>query len=168
MIIREEQVSDIEEIWQLNSVTFETDAEANLVNALRLSGCTFISLVAVSDNKIIGHILFTPVELLNDTNNLKLMGLAPMAVLNDFQKKGVGSALVKAGLVHCRLIGVDAAVVLGHSGYYPKFGFVPSVNYGINSEYDVPADVFMVLELKSDSLHGHKGLIKYHDAFNQI
>ena len=63
MNIREEQPSDIEKIWEVNSEAFETDAEANLVTALRNSGCTYFSLVAVSENKVIGHILFTPVEL---------------------------------------------------------------------------------------------------------
>ena len=168
MNIREEQSSDIEKIWQLNSATFESDAEANLVNALRLSGCTYISLVAETDNKIVGHILFTPVELLGDKNSLKLMGLAPMAVLNEYQNKGVGSALVEVGLEHCRSLGVDAIVVLGHPNYYPKFGFAPSVGFGIKSEYDVPDDVFMILELTPESLHGHTGIIKYHDVFNSV
>ena len=168
MIIRDEQPADVEQIWQLNSAVFETEAEASLVNELRKSGCAFVSFVAEDDGEIVGHILFTPVELAGSDKQLKLMGLAPMAVKSQQQKKGIGSKLVKAGIERCRTIGCDAVVVLGHPGYYPKFGFVPSVNYSIKSEYEVPDDVFMILELVSDSLKGHKGIIKYHQAFNSV
>ena len=168
MNIRDEQDSDIEKIWNVNSDAFETDAEANLVNTLRNSGCTFISMVAETENKVIGHILFTPVELSENKNNLKIMGLAPMAVLNQYQKKGIGSSLIKAGLERCQLLGCDAVVVLGHPDYYPKFGFVPSIKYGIKSEFDVPDEVFMILEIVSGSLKNHSGIIKYHEAFNSV
>jgi putative acetyltransferase len=168
MIIREEQAADIDAIWQLNSLAFETETEARLVNALRESSCAYLSLVAQADNEIIGHILFTPVELRNGENRLKIMGLAPMAVLPGKQNKGVGSKLVKSGLQQCRSQGYDAVVVLGHAGYYPRFGFKPSVNFGIKSEYDVLEDVFMVLELKPGVLKGHHGIIKYQPAFNSV
>ena len=165
MNIREEVPSDIGKIWEVNSEAFETEAEANLVTALRNSGCTYLSLAAETENKVIGHILFTPVELSGNENKLKIMGLAPMAVLSQYQNKGIGSKLVQAGLERCQSLGYDAVVVLGHPNYYPKFDFVPSVKYGIKSEYDVPDEVFMILELTPLSLKGHKGIIKYHDAF---
>ena len=168
MIIRVEEASDVDKIWKINSEAFETNIEANLVNALRNSGCEFISLVAVTDGKIVGHILFTPVELTNDKNNLKIAGLAPMAVSTLYQKKGIGSKLVYAGLEHCKSKGYAAVVVLGHPTYYPKFGFVPSVKYDIKSEYDVPDNVFMILELIPKVLNGHNGIIKYHDEFNNV
>ena len=168
MIIREEQPSDIEKIWKINVEAFETIAEANLVNSLRDSGCTFISMVAETENKVVGHILFTPVELSGNKNNLKIMGLAPMAVLSQYQNKGIGSELVQAGLERCKSLGCDAVVVLGHPDYYPKFGFVPSVKYGIKSEYDVSDEVFMILELNPGSLKHHEGVIKYHEAFNSV
>ena len=168
MIIREEQPSDIEKIWKVNVEAFETIAEANLVNSLRDSGCTFISLVAETETKVVGHILFTPVELSGNKNNLKIMGLAPMAVLSQYQNKGIGSKLVETGLEHCKSLGYDAVVVLGHPSYYPKFGFIPSVKYGIKSEYNVPDDVFMILELTPGSLKHHEGVIKYHEAFNGV
>lgn len=134
MDIRKEKGSDKEQIWKVNVAAFNTDAEANLVNALRDSGNPFISLVAEEDNNIAGHILFTPVELIGNNSGLKLMGLAPMAVLPKFQKKGIGSQLVKKGIENCTAQGYDAIVVLGHAEFYPKFGFVPSVKYGIKSE----------------------------------
>jgi putative acetyltransferase len=167
VIIREEQSSDTSKIWNVNSDAFETNAEANLVDALRSSGCTYISLVAEIDDKVVGHILFTPVELAG-ANNLKIIGLAPMAVLTQYQRQGIGSKLVSAGLAFCQSLGYDAIVVLGHPDYYPKFGFVPSINYGIKSEYDVPDEAFMILELTPGSLNNHKGIIKYHEAFNSV
>ena len=168
MNIRDEKISDKEDIWKLNSAVFETEAEANLVNALRDSGCEFISLVAETKEKIVGHILFTPVKLTGNENKLKIMGLAPMAVMNQYQNRGIGSKLVKAGLEHCRLLGYDAVVVLGHPNYYPKFGFTPSIKYGIKSEYNVSDEVFMILELSPESLRDQKGIIKYHKEFDSV
>jgi len=168
MNIREEVASDIEKIWKVNSDAFETKAEANLVDALRNRGCPYLSLVAETENEVVGHILFTPVELSGNENKLKIMGLAPMAVLSNYQNKGIGSALVQAGLEHCLSLGYDAVVVLGHPDYYPKFGFAASVKYGIKSEYEVPDEVFMILELIPRSLKNHEGVIKYHEAFNSV
>jgi putative acetyltransferase len=168
MNIRKEKDSDKETIWTVNAQAFETEAEAHLVNALRDSGISFISLVAEEDEEIVGHILFTPVELIGDDSNLKLMGLAPMAVLPKLQKKGIGSQLVKTGIGKCSTQGYDAVVVLGHPKYYPKFGFVPSVKYGIKSEYNAPDEAFMVLELKEGSLKDKNGIIRYHAAFGSV
>ena len=168
MNIRKEKDSDKTIIWKVNAEAFETEAEANLVNALRDSGIPFISLVAEEDEVIVGHILFTPVKLMGDDSGLKLVGLAPMAVLSKHQKKGIGSQLVKTGIVRCSAQGYDAVVVLGHPDYYPRFGFVSSVKYQIKSEYDVPDEVFMVLELKQGSLEHKTGVIKYQDAFGNL
>ncbi|MBL3527058.1 MAG: N-acetyltransferase [gamma proteobacterium endosymbiont of Lamellibrachia anaximandri] len=168
MSIRAEEKSDIDGIWKVNTEAFETKEEANIVNALRNSGVTNISLVYEKNNELGGHILFTPVELIGDTSGLKLMGLAPMAVIPNLQNKGIGSSLIKSGIQQCIDEGYGAVVVLGHQDYYPKFGFVPSVKYGIKSEYDVPDDVFMVLELKENALKGKQGTIKYHEAFGSV
>ena len=94
------------------------------------------------------------------------MGLAPMAVTPAHQKKGVGSALVRAGLDQCRQLGFVAAVVLGHPQYYPRFGFLPSFKFGIDSEYDVPKEVFMAMELRPDALSGKTGKVRFHSVFN--
>lgn len=166
MIIRAEKESDINAIYAVNLDAFGTDVEARLVNTLRNSDCEFISLVAEIKNNIVGHILFTPVQLDNNDNHLKIIGLAPMAVLKRHQNQGIGSQLVKEGLKLCQSLGYGAAVVLGHPDYYPKFGFLPSVIYGIKSEYDVPDNVFMVKELVNGYLKDHNGIIKYHAAFN--
>ena len=168
MSIRAEKKTDIKNIWQINAKAFEGEEEANLVNALRNSGTPYISLVYEKNNNLSGHIFFTPVELVGDTTNLRLIGLAPMAVNPKMQNKGIGSSLIKAGIKQCLNEGYDAIVVLGHPNYYPKFGFIPSVKYGIKSEYDVPENVFMILELRENALKEKTGTIKYHAAFNSV
>jgi putative acetyltransferase len=91
-----------------------------------------------------------------------------MAVLPDWQHKGVGTKLINAGLQECEKAGCVAVAVPGHADYYPRFGFVPAVSFGIESEYDVPPDVFMLKELHKDVLKDVTGTIKYHQAFNDV
>ncbi len=96
------------------------------------------------------------------------MGLAPLAVVPEHQRGGIGTALVRAGLDQCRKIGFGAVVVLGHSEYYPRFGFTPATRFGIGCEYDVPVEVFMAVELEANYLLGVSGKVQYHAAFNNL
>jgi putative acetyltransferase len=95
-----------------------------------------------------------PVTLKAAGSKVTLLGLAPMAVLPEYQKQGVGSKLVEKGLEESRRKVYPAVVVLGHPDYYPRFGFVPARKYNITSEYDVPPEVFMIIELQPDVLAG--------------
>ena len=167
MLIRAEQDNDRTAVHAVNTSAFETPSEANLVDALRERAEPVVSLVADERGTILGHIMFTPVSL-SGHPGLKVMGLAPMAVAPEHQRKGIGSALVRAGLEQCRKLGFAAVVVLGHPGYYPRFGFSPSTRFGIGSEYDVPEDVFMALELQPAALSGKAGTIQYHPAFGDF
>ena len=126
-----------------------------------------VSLVAEEGGSIIGHIMFSPV-VLPEHPRLKIMGLAPMAVVPKHQRRGVGSSLVRAGLEACKTLGFGAVVVLGHPEYYPRFGFSPAVGYGIRCEYEVPGDTFMVIELQPGFLKGVTGTVKYHVAFGNV
>jgi putative acetyltransferase len=162
---RYEKSQDIAGIRKVHESAFETWAEADLVDALRDEKAHVISMVAIRDNGIVGHILFSPVTLETDGSAVTLLGLAPMAVLAKYQRKGIGSKLVEKGLAEGRAKRYSAVVVLGHPGYYPRFGFVPSVNFSITSEYDVPPDVFLIKELKPGVLAGISGIAKYHKAF---
>lgn len=103
MVVREEEPQDRQAVRYVNLAAFETAAEANLVVSLAWHA------------------------------ELNLMGLAPMAVMPAHQRKGVGPALVRAGLERRRALGVGAVAVLGHPSYYPRFGFQPSVRFGIHS-----------------------------------
>lgn len=164
MRIRAEEPDDSKAVRLVNETAFETPAEAELVERLHREASPTISLVADEQGEIVGHILFSPVTL-SGHPELNLMGLAPMAVLPAHQNKGIGSALVRAGLQACEQIGVGAVVVLGHANYYPRFGFVPSCHFNIDCEYDVPSDVFMIRELHQGYLRGSTGTIHYHAAF---
>ncbi len=154
-------------MYAVNISAFETPSEAKLVDLLGKQAKPVISLVAEVDGEVVGHIMFSPVSLSGDPN-LKVMGLAPMAVIPEHQRQGIGSALVEAGLEKCRLLGFATVVVLGHPEYYPRFGFVPSSRFGIDSEYEVPEEVFMAMELQPEALTGKTGRVKYHAAFNSL
>lgn len=166
MLIRAEEQNDRDAVRAVNISAFETSTEADLVDALRKQAHPTVSLVAVDDKTVIGHILFSPVTL-SGRPDLPIMGLAPMAVRPEHQRRGIGSALVRAGLEQCKLLGFGAVIVLGHPTYYPRFGFVPSTRFGIGCEYDVPEEVFMILELQPGFLQSASGTIRYHPAFNE-
>ena len=163
--IRTEAPEDIDATRTVNENAFPTRLEAELVDTLRQLAHPIVSLVAVTGGRVTGHILFTPVTLLSHPATL-LMGLGPMAVMPTHQRRGVGSGLVWMGLEECRRLGAAAVVVLGHPDYYPRFGFAPASGFGLSSEYVVPDDVFMALELKTNALRELSGTIRYHPAFS--
>ncbi len=167
LVIRPEEPKDYAAVHIVNATAFETPAEANLVEVLRKEAHSYLSIVADEDGEIVGHIMFSPVTLAGHTD-LKIMGLGPVAVVPEKQGKGIGSALVNARLERCKQLDYGAVVVLGHKGYYPRFGFTPSVGYSIGCEYDVPPEVFMLVELVPGYLQGAKGIIQYHAAFNDM
>ena len=165
MLIRAEEQRDRAAVHAVNVSAFETPAEANLVDALRDQAQPLVSLIAEDNGAIVGHIMFSPVSL-SGHSALRIMGLAPMAVAPEHQRKAVGSALVRAGLEQCKQLGFGAVVVLGHPAYYPRFGFLSSAGFGIGCEYEVPEEAFMVAELKAGFLDGAFGTVKYHAAFS--
>ena len=164
--IRPEGIEDREAVRRLNELAFGGSVEAKLVDSLRDSLTTFISLVAVEQGDIVGHIFFTPVTIESEGSQFTAFGLGPMAVLPTFQRQGIGKMLVRRGLEECRRIGHDVVVVVGHSEYYLKFGFVPAGTKGLRCEFKVPDEVFMVAELETHALHDRKGTVKYHQSFN--
>ena len=164
MNIREEQPDDAARIRRVNLAAFETNTEADLVDALRRDAAPIISLVAEEEGNIVGHILFSPASLVAYPL-LSLMGLAPMGVIPARQRAGIGSRLVVEGIERCRRVKVKAVVVLGHADYYPRFGFRPASELSLRCEYDVPANAFMVRELHDGALKGLSGTIRYHPIF---
>lgn len=168
MSVRRAKPEDNEQITVIYEQAFDTDAEATLVEALRTSGVPSVSLVYEDGDKVVGHILFTQVDLVGDESEIKIAGLGPMGVLPRYQYNGVGSSLVKAGLDECKTEGYGAAVVLGYTSFYPKFGFVPSIEFGITSTFNVPEDVFMAQELLPGALQGKQGTVRFHQAFDEF
>jgi putative acetyltransferase len=166
--IRLESAEDIPAVRRVNELAFGSPDEASLVDALRAVSDPQISLVAVEDGQIVGHIFFSPVSIESEDSNASALGLAPMAVLPQYQRQGVGSQLVREGLKECQRIGCHVVVVLGHPEYYPRFGFVPASQKGLRSEYPVPDEVFMVVELKPGALGNQRGLVKYRPEFGDV
>jgi putative acetyltransferase len=164
MHIRPETDADRPAVRAVNEAAFGAQTEADLVESLQRKDLTLVSLVAEVDGEVVGHILFSPVSL-DDYAQLNTMGLGPMAVVPDLQRKGIGTALVREGLKRCKDLGCRAVVVVGHPGYYPRFGFVPAGRYGLRCEYDVPEEVFMATELVAGALSGVSGLVRYDEAF---
>ncbi len=163
--VRRERAGDEAAIAHVNEAAFGQVDEARIVDAVRRAGHSAISLVAVDDAAIVGHILFTPVVLEPPEAAPAIMGLGPMAVLPERQRRGVGSRLVESGLRECARAGCQAVVVIGHPGFYPRFGFRPARAYGLRSEYTVPDEVFMVAELVPGALSSHGGLVRYVPEF---
>ena len=165
MKIRSEQPSDYQGIAETIAQAFEQDNEVRLVQEIRKSDRYIpnLSLVAEVNDVIIGHILFSYIDLVNDVT-YKVLGLAPLAVRSQFQKQGIGSALVREGLTRANVMEESIAIVLGHPQFYPRFGFEPSVGYGIESPFPVPEDYFMVKPLNSYQ-DTQRGKVIYPPAF---
>ena len=162
LTIRPERDVDAAAIRAVTSAAFPTPAEATLVDALRRQQASVISLVAEDGDRVVGHILFSPVTL--NGSDQAMLGLAPMAVSPERQRQGIGTGLVRAGLDASRERGAAAVVVVGHPAFYPRFGFVPASRFSLRCEYDVPDDVFMAIELIPGVLRTG-GFVRYHPAF---
>jgi predicted N-acetyltransferase YhbS len=167
--IRQENETDFPYVNEVNKIAFGQDTEANLVDALRKNEEVFIpelSLVATLDNEVVGHILFTRIKIIDDNHEVfESLALAPMAVKPAIQKRGIGGQLIKAGLAKAKVLGHKSVIVVGHEHYYPKFGFTPAGYWNIKAPFEVPANVFMGLELILDGLKGVKGTVKYPKEF---
>ncbi|HET6646647.1 MAG TPA: N-acetyltransferase [Pyrinomonadaceae bacterium] len=166
--IRAENLSDLPGVRRVNELAFGGSTEADLVDALRKAADPYISLVAIENERIVGHIFFSPVKIEPQETFCRAMALAPMAVLPDYQNRGIGSLLVQEGMKQCAGLGYEFIVVVGHPEYYPRFGFVPAHQMGLRCKYPVPDDVFMVVELKPGALTGKQALVLYHPEFDRV
>jgi len=162
---RAELPADVAAVHAVEEAAFGRSAEAELVDRLRATARPHVSLVAARGGDIVGHIFFSPVHIATAPPALQPMGLAPMAVRPDWQRRGVGGALVRAGLDACCVLGSRAVVVLGHPEYYARFGFVPAVRWGLGCEYDASTDAFMAIELAPGALAGITGMVRYASEF---
>ncbi|MEP0917270.1 N-acetyltransferase [Leptolyngbya sp. DQ-M1] len=165
MQVRAERLEDIEAVRRINIAAFGRSGEADLVDRLRPITPT-LSLVAVASDQIVGHIFFSPVAI--DNTALFIFGLAPVAVLPNYQRQGIGTLLIQQGLTECDRLGCKAVVVLGHPEYYSRFGFIPAKRKGLRCEYTVPDEAFMVLELESGVLDSCEGIVRYRSEFNAL
>jgi len=163
--VRHARQGDEDAIACVHDRAFGQLTESRIVAAVRRAGRAVISLVAVDPSGIVGHVLFTPLAVDSPGQPISALALGPMAVFPEVQRSGVGSRLVAAGLEACALTGCQVVAVIGHPGYYPRFGFRPGVTYGLRSEFAVPDDVFMIAELTAGVLMGRAGIVRYTEEF---
>ena len=168
VVIRQEKPQDRQHVFEVNASAFETGAEAELVEAFRFTAEPVISLVAILGDRLVGHIMFTPVKVQNVTGLPLTLALGPVAVVPDIQNRWIGSKLVRAGLAGCRALGAEAVFVLGHLRYYPRFGFQAAAPFGLRYESEEYDPFFMVLELRPKALALMSGFVEYLPEFNEV
>jgi putative acetyltransferase len=168
MKIRPATSDDQAAIHRVHAAAFPTEAEALLVDRIIAAGHDELSLVAQLDGQIVGHLLFSPVTVEREGRVIaEGLGVAPIAVLPDYQRRGIGRRLIEVGLETLAAIGCPFVVVLGHVEYYPRFGFSPAGARGLDNEYGA-GDAFMVLEFEPSSLPAGGGLVKYGREFGEL
>ena len=170
--IRQETPEDYKAVFKLITAAFKEEVysdhkEQFLVERLRKSDAFIpeLSLVAVSQNEIVGHILLTQIQIKNDSNTFPSLALAPVSVLPKYQRKGIGGQLIKKGHEIAKQLGHTSVILLGHEGYYPKFGYQSTYQFDITLPFDVPKENCMAIELIKNSLHKVSGTVTYPKAF---
>jgi putative acetyltransferase len=163
--IREERPDDIAAIRDVNNRAFGQAREANIVDALRRNGAALLSLVATMDDRIMGHMIYSPASVGGCIDGA---ALGPMAVLPEHQRQGIGTKLVEAGNKKLKDAGCPFIIVVGHVEYYPRFGFRPASDRGIKCEWDFPDNVFMLLTLNESKMKDVSGLAKYGMSFQPL
>ena len=168
VILRKETKEDHDAVRIVNDRAFGQPEEARIVDALREACHETISLVAAIDEKIVGHIFFSPVTIDHRDGQVVGMGLAPMAVLPEYQNQGIGSLLVRDGLRRLEETDCPFIIVLGHEHYYPRFGFERASIHGLKCQWDgVPDEAFMALVLDRTAMAGISGVAKYRSEFDE-
>ena len=167
MEIRAEKPEDIAAIRCVHEQAFQPRVnEAQLVELLRQANKLPIALVALQAERLVGHVAFSPLTIAIAPATIRGLGLAPVAVLPELQKKGIGSKLIAQGLENCRRGGYDLAVVLGDPNFYARFGFVRAADYYLENEYNAD-EAFRVIELQTGASSQVKGLVKYRPELQQ-
>ena len=171
--IRQESPQDHTTIYKLIRAAFASvedsdHSEQDLVERLRHSSSFIpeLSLVAETGRgELVGHILLTRIRIINDAQTFPSLAVAPLSVLPSCQRQGIGSALIREAHRRAAALGYGSAVLLGHPGYYPRFGYLPAYRFGIRFPFDAPADCCMAIELLPDGLKGVQGRVEYDPAF---
>ena len=164
MNIRSEEVTDHEAIRAVHVASFPTAAEARLVDALRAAGRLCLSLVADEQGEVVGHVAFSPVSVAGAVDGV---GLAPVAVLPAFRRRGVAAQLIREGVAICKRLSLAFVVVLGDPGYYHRCGFVPASEWKLRDEYG-GGSAFQVLELRPGAIPPAGGVVHYAPEFAAV
>ena len=155
-------------MWTVHEAAFGRPDEARLVARLRQEAQPHVSLVAEAAGRVIGHVFCSPVTIEGDRTDVPAGGLAPVAVLPDAQGRGVGGALIRAGIEASRPLGWQLLFVLGHPAYYGRFGFELAAPHGLHYESRDFDAAFQVQELRPRALALARGWVRYHPAFSAL
>ncbi len=166
MEIRTETGADLAAVGEVNRLTFGREAEARLVDDLRDGGYARLSLVAEEEGRLVGHVMFSEAVIRTDGDEVGALALGPVGVIPERQGRGVGSALIREGLDRCVREGHRIVVLLGHPGYYPRFGFSAETAGNLSSPYS--GDAFMALELAPGALSGVVGEFEFAPPFGAV
>ena len=167
-LIRPERSGDFDPVQALLLAAFGREAEARLVDRLRASGKIASALVAEEKERILGHIVLSKIVVNAEGGEMSALALAPLAVVPAFQRLGIGSALVSAGLERCRSERHSRVLVLGDPVYYARFGFVPAARFGLKSPFPAADNAFMAIELEPGAFAGVSGTVRYGHEFDDL
>ncbi len=164
IVVATERPGQRRAVLAVNRAAFDGEDEVEIIKRLSEADLVTASLVAVDGAEIVGHILFSPLDVTVDGRRLKAAALAPLAVLPGYQNRGIGSRLTEAGIAAMRKAGHDAIIVLGHPEFYRRFGFAHEAVAHLASPFSAH-DAFMGLELVPNALKGSAGTCRYPAAF---
>jgi putative acetyltransferase len=167
-LIREERPEDAEAVHAVLVAAFGREAEARLVERLRASARIVCAMVAEEKGRVLGHVVFSRIAVESGGSEIPVLALAPLAVLPAFQRLGIGSALVSAGLERCRMERHARVLVVGDSVYYGRFGFVPASRFGLKCPFPAPAEAFMAIELEPGAFAQVSGIVRYGHEFDDL
>lgn len=168
--VRVEKIKDHESVRRVNMIAFGRKAESELVDSIRNTDAFIseLSLVAVLRDRIIGHLLISKVQIESNDHSEEILSLAPISVIPEYQRMGVGTKLIESALIKCGSLGYPALVVLGNPKFYTKFGFKEASKYEIKSHYNIPSEAYMVLFYDDSKIGSVKGFVKYPKEFDNI
>ena len=167
--IRREKLIDIKSIHALHTAAFGRRDEAVIVDDLRADGALWLSHVAELEGEIIGHAAYSPAIVADAAREHLFLALGPIAVLPRWQRRGVGAALIKAGFQAVNDAGIGLLFLVGHTDYYPRFGFQPALPLGFTSDYVTDPrnhEHFMVNIFDAGLIGTVRGQMRFHPAFD--
>ena len=167
-LIRDERPEDAEAVDAVLVAAFTTEAEARLVERLRASEKIVCALVAEEKGRVLGHMVFSRIAVEGGDREVPVLALAPLAVMPAFQRLGIGSALVSAGLERCRMERHARVLVVGDPVYYGRFGFVPASSFGLKCPFPAPKEAFMAIELEPGAFAQVSGVVRYGHEFDDL
>ena len=167
-LIRDERPEDAEAVHAVLLAAFGREAEARLVERLRASRKIVCAMAAEDKGRVLGHVVFSRISVESGDSEIPVLALAPLAVLPAFQRLGIGSALMSAGLARCRELGHTRVVALGESAYYGRFGFVPASRFGLKCAFAAPEEAFMAIELEPGAFAQVSGDVRYGQEFDDL